>query len=107
MRPPDGRARDREVHRRARSGRRLHRERRVPGDAVGAPRPRLRIVGASLMTSLPGRDPGAGPPPTPQNAALVLIDYQPSQIGAVKSMDRDLLIANMASAVKTAKAFRM
>jgi nicotinamidase-related amidase len=42
---------------------------------------------------------------TPQNAALVVIDYQPSQIAAVRSMDPDLVLKNIVSTVKTAKAF--
>ena len=42
---------------------------------------------------------------TPQNAALVLIDYQPSQFATVRSMDPDLLRKNIVSTVKTAKAF--
>jgi nicotinamidase-related amidase len=42
---------------------------------------------------------------TPQNAALVLIDYQPSQFGTVRSMDADLLLKNIVSTVKTARAF--
>ncbi len=34
-----------------------------------------------------------------------MIDYQPSQFAAVRSMDRDLLLENIVSTVKTAKAF--
>ncbi len=34
------------------------------------------------------RDPLADHLLTPQNAALLVIDYQPSQIAAVQSMDR-------------------
>ena len=77
------RARDREVHRGARGRGRLHREHDVPGDAVDPPRPRLRIVGAPMI-----RDPLGDHLLTPQNAALLVIDYQPSQIAAVQSMDR-------------------
>jgi nicotinamidase-related amidase len=51
------------------------------------------------------RDPLADHLPTPQNAALILIDYQPSQIAAVRSMDPDLVLKNIVSTVKTAKAF--
>jgi nicotinamidase-related amidase len=51
------------------------------------------------------RDPVGDHLLTPQNAALFLIDYQPSQIAAVKSMDHDLLLENIVSTVKTAKAF--
>ena len=59
------------------------------------------------MTSLPVRDPIGDHLLTPQNSALVVIDYQPSQFGAVRSIDRDLLLANIVSTVKTAKAFGM
>ena len=44
---------------------------------------------------------------TPKNSALVLIDYQPSQIAAVRSMDPDLLLKNMVSTVKLAKLFAL
>ena len=53
------------------------------------------------------RDPARDHLLTPQNAALFVIDYQPSQIAAVTSMDRDLLVENIVSTVKTAKAFRL
>jgi nicotinamidase-related amidase len=59
------------------------------------------------MASLPVRDPVGDHLLTPQNAALVVIDYQPSQFAAVRSMDRDLLLRNIVSTVKTAKAFRI
>ena len=42
---------------------------------------------------------------TPKNSALLVIDYQPSQIAAVRSMDRDLLLKNMVSIAKVAKLF--
>jgi len=42
---------------------------------------------------------------TPENAALCVIDYQPSQFAGVNSIDRDLLLENIVSTVKTAKAF--
>ena len=35
----------------------------------------------------------------------MVIDYQPSQFAAVRSMDRDLLLENIVSTVKIAKAF--
>ena len=57
------------------------------------------------MTSQAIRDPLADHLITPQNAALVLIDYQPSQFGTVRSMDQDLLRENIVSTVKTARAF--
>jgi nicotinamidase-related amidase len=57
------------------------------------------------MTSLPVRDPVGDHLLTPQNATLVVIDYQPSQFEAVRSMDPGLLLENIVSTVKTAKAF--
>jgi nicotinamidase-related amidase len=42
------------------------------------------------MTGEPIRDPVTDDLLTPQNAALVVIDYQPSQIQAVRSIDHDL-----------------
>jgi len=44
---------------------------------------------------------------TPKNSALVVIDYQPSQIAAVRSMDRDLLLKNIVSIAKLAKVFAL
>jgi nicotinamidase-related amidase len=57
------------------------------------------------MTSAPVRDQLSDHLLTPQNAALVLIDYQPSQLAGVQSMDRDLLIKNAVSTVRTVKTF--
>ena len=51
------------------------------------------------------RDPLADHLITPQNGALVVIDYQPSQIAAVRSTDPGLVLKNIVSTVKTAKAF--
>ena len=53
------------------------------------------------------RDPLADHLITPQNAALLLIDYQPSQLAGVHSMDRDLLVKNAVSAVRTIKTFEV
>jgi nicotinamidase-related amidase len=57
------------------------------------------------MTSQAIRDPLADHLITPQNAAFVLIDYQPSQFATVRSMDEALLRKNIVSTVKTARAF--
>ena len=57
------------------------------------------------MTSAPARDPLADHLLTPQNAAFLIIDYQPSQLGGVHSMDRDLLLKNAVSTVRTIKTF--
>jgi nicotinamidase-related amidase len=59
------------------------------------------------MTSNGFRDPVADHLLTPQNAALIVIDYQPSQIAAVRSMDQAALLKNITSTVKLAKIFGM
>jgi len=57
------------------------------------------------MTSAPVRDPLADHLLTPENSAFLIIDYQPSQLAAVNSMDRALLLKNAVSTVRTIKAF--
>ena len=51
------------------------------------------------------RDPLADHLLTPQNAALLVIDYQPNQFAGVGSMDTDLLLANVVKTVRLAKVF--
>jgi nicotinamidase-related amidase len=57
------------------------------------------------MTSLPIRDPVADHLITPENSALILIDYQPTQFSSVRSIDPALLLRNIVTTVKTAKLF--
>lgn len=57
------------------------------------------------MTSEPMRDPVTDSLITPQNSALVVIDYQPSQIQAVTSIDHDLLVRNIVSVARLAKTY--
>lgn len=57
------------------------------------------------MTSEPMRDPLTDPLLTPANSALVVIDYQPSQIQTVTSMDTELLVRNIVSVARTAKSY--
>src|SRR5579864_3900062 len=57
------------------------------------------------MTSEPIRNPITDRLLTPQNSALVVIDYQPNQVQAVHSMDRDLLVQNIVSVARTARNF--
>jgi nicotinamidase-related amidase len=57
------------------------------------------------VTSAPVRDPLADHFLTPQNAAFLFIDYQPSQLAAIRSMDPALLMKNAVSTVRTIKAF--
>src|ERR1700689_4712159 len=57
------------------------------------------------MTSEPTRDPMTDALLTPKNAALLVIDYQPSQIGTVRSMDHDLLLDNIVSVARIARTY--
>jgi nicotinamidase-related amidase len=57
------------------------------------------------VTSEIRRDPLADHLITPENAALIVIDYQPSQVAAVRSMDTSLLLKNIVSTAKLAKVF--
>jgi nicotinamidase-related amidase len=57
------------------------------------------------MTSAPVRDPLADHLITPENAALLFIDYQPAQLAAVRSMDHALLVKNAVSTVKAIRTF--
>ena len=59
-----------------------------------------RLAASSVI-----RDPVGDHLITPQNSALVVIEYQPAQVGAVRSMDRDLLVKNIVSTVKLARVF--
>jgi nicotinamidase-related amidase len=59
------------------------------------------------MTSEPMREPLSDALLTPANSALVVIDYQPNQVQAVRSMDHDLLSRNIMSVARLAKAFSL
>ena len=57
------------------------------------------------MTSQLRRDPLADHLLTPENCALLLIDYQPPQLNTVRSMDARELVANAVSLAETAQLF--
>jgi nicotinamidase-related amidase len=57
------------------------------------------------MSSEPTRDPASDSLLTPQNAAFVIIDYQPVQVNSIASMDRQLLVNNIVGAAKAAVAY--
>ena len=57
------------------------------------------------MTSAPVRDQLDDHLITPENAAFLFIDYQPSQLATIRSMDRDLLVKNAVSTVRAVKTF--
>jgi nicotinamidase-related amidase len=57
------------------------------------------------MASEPIRDPRQDHLLTPQNAALIIIDYQPVQVNSIASMDRQLLVNNIAGTAKAGVAY--
>jgi nicotinamidase-related amidase len=59
------------------------------------------------MTSEPIRNPLTDHLLTSRNAALIVIDYQPSQVQAVRSMEHDVLLDNIVSVARLAKTFEL
>ncbi len=58
------------------------------------------------MTSSPTiRDPHADHLLTPQNAALVIIDFQPVQVHSIASMEKRTLVSNVTAVARTAKLY--
>jgi nicotinamidase-related amidase len=57
------------------------------------------------VTSAPVRDQLEDHLITPENSAFLFIDYQPSQLATIRSMDPALLLKNAVSTVRTIKAF--
>jgi len=57
------------------------------------------------MASEPIRDPKTDLLLTPQNAAFIVIDYQPVQVNSIASMDRQLLVNNIVGAAKAAVTY--
>jgi nicotinamidase-related amidase len=57
------------------------------------------------MTSLPIRDQTADHLLTPENCTLIVIDYQPVQVGSIASMDRRDLVMNIVAVARTAKLY--
>jgi nicotinamidase-related amidase len=53
------------------------------------------------------RDPVTDHLLTPQNALLAVIDYQPSQVSGVRSMDREALLTNIVCVARIAMTFQL
>jgi nicotinamidase-related amidase len=51
------------------------------------------------------RDPRADHLLTPENAALVIIDFQPVQVGSIVTLNKRLLIDNVTAVARTAKLY--
>ena len=59
------------------------------------------------MTSQPIRDQVEDHLITPKNAALIIIDYQPTQVSSIASMDHLTLVANIVAVAKLAKLYAL
>lgn len=57
------------------------------------------------MASEPIRDPLTDHLLTPQNAALLIIDYQPTQVNSIKSMDHPTLVDHILTVAKAGVAY--
>jgi nicotinamidase-related amidase len=59
------------------------------------------------MSSQKIRDPKTDHLLTPENSALIIIDYQPTQVGSIESMDKYTMVKNLVALIKLAKVFKM
>jgi nicotinamidase-related amidase len=59
------------------------------------------------MTSETQRDPVKDQLLTPQNSAMIIIDYQLVQIGSIASMDRRTLVSNIVAVARIAKLYSL
>lgn len=59
------------------------------------------------MTSEAIRNPQTDELLTPENAAFIIIDYQPIQVSSIRSMDRDELVFNIVSTAKAAVNYKL
>jgi nicotinamidase-related amidase len=59
------------------------------------------------MTSEPVRDPWADHLLTPQNSALIIIDYQPTQVSSIRSMDQDVLVDRVVHLARFGMLYRL
>jgi nicotinamidase-related amidase len=44
---------------------------------------------------------------TPENSALIIIDYQPTQVGSIESMDKYTMVKNVVAIIKLAKLYKL
>jgi len=66
---------------------------------------KFMVTNHVFMSSFPTRDQEKDHLLTPKNAALIVIDYQPTQINSINSMDRKQLIANIIATAQIAKTY--
>ncbi|MBL6081645.1 hydrolase [Belnapia sp. T18] len=59
------------------------------------------------MTSEPIRNPQTDHLLTPENSALIIIDYQPVQVSSIRSMSREELVFNIVSTTRAAVSYKL
>lgn len=59
------------------------------------------------MSSFPVRDQKNDHLLTPENSALIIVDFQPVQVNSINSMDRQLLVNNIVGTAKMAKLYNI
>jgi nicotinamidase-related amidase len=60
-----------------------------------------------MSSIIPIRDPKTDHLLTPENSALIVIDYQPIQVQSINSMDREQMVKNIANVCRVAKGFNI
>src|SRR5450432_3995768 len=59
------------------------------------------------MSSLKIRDQKTDHLLTPENSAVIIIDYQPTQVGSIESMDKYTMVKNVVAVIKLAKLYKL
>jgi nicotinamidase-related amidase len=59
------------------------------------------------MSSLPIRDQKTDHLLTPENSVVIIIDYQPTQVGSIESMDKYTMVKNVVAFIKLAKVYKI
>jgi len=59
------------------------------------------------MSSLKIRDQKTDHLLTPENSVVIIIDYQPTQVGSIESMDKHTMIKNVVALIKLAKIYKI
>lgn len=60
-----------------------------------------------MMTSYPRREPATDALLTPENAALLVIDYQPTQVASIQSMPHPQLIRSVSMTIQLAQLYHV
>jgi nicotinamidase-related amidase len=72
-----------------------------------APTRRAKSEGMNRMVSEPVRDPLSDELLTPQNCVLLIIDYQPTQVTSVRSMDQDMMVDRVVHLARLGMLYRV